>query len=189
MRIIAIILCFYLCMQSCTRDDGPVGPVEVIDPNREIAQDVTLIYSDSAKAQFKIVSPRLDTYEEESKTVEEYPTGLHIEFYDEEGEVISSIQAKYAKRISADGTMDLRDSVVLVNYLGDQIVTPGIFWDELNHTLKTSKFVQLVKASSQDTFYGFGLEAKDDFSQFTITQLTGKRRYQSLTRELGLDEN
>ena len=131
----------------------------------------------------------METFMEEDIVVEEYPKGLKIEFYDGEEVLSSTIEAKYAKRESKKGTMTLRDSVVLVNALGDRLITTGIVWNELDKSLKTSKFVQLIKSETQDTFYGFGFEAEDDFSRFSIAQMTGKRRYQNLSEELGLEDN
>ena len=174
---------------SCTeKAEGPMD-FSGFDPKREIATDVDLTYSDSAVTQFRILAPRRESFVEEKKYVEEYPDGLYIEFYDREKEVISSIRAKYARRISEDGEMLLRDSVVLTNYLGDKLTTRGITWDELNQSLYTSKFVQLIKVEAQDTFYGFGFNAKDDFSEFNITQMTGKRRYQNFNQDLNSTES
>ena len=183
------LLIFSICIFfSCTDKSGDWDSMDPIIPGREIAEDVDLIYSDSARIQFRIITPRMETFMEEDKVVEEYPNGLHIDFYNRDNEIISSIRANYARRVGKEGKMTLKDEVELVNESGDKLITTGIQWDELNHTLKTSKFVQLIKVSEQDTFFGFGFEAKDDFSKFRITQLSGKRRYQNLTRELGLDE-
>lgn len=157
-------------------------------PGREIAENVDLIYSDSAKIEFRIQTPRMEIYEEENKLVEEYPMGLHIDFYNENKEVISSVDANYAKRISKDGIMTLRDNVILINEAGDKLITTGIQWDESNQSLQTNKFVQLIKVSEKDTFFGIGFEAKDDFSKFSISQFKGKRRYQDIEKQLGLEE-
>lgn len=172
---------------SCSQLERQDMEIDFV-PGREIATDVTLIYSDSAKIKFQIVTPLMETFEEEEILVEEYPQGLKIQFFNELEEKTSTIEADYAVREGKKGIMTLREKVILINNAGDKLTTTGIVWSELDQTLNTSKFVQLVKASSQDTFYGFGFQAKDDFSKFSIRQLTGKRRYQNLTEELGLEE-
>ena len=179
----ASIIFITLCYWACDEKSGMPADLGKIDPDREIATNVELIYSDSAITKFRILAPLMESYFEESKFVEEYPNGLHIEFYDPSKKIISSMQSKYALRVSEEGLMTLRDSVVLINDFGDKLTTSGIVWNELEHDLRTSKFVQLIKVSSQDTFYGFGFHAKDDFSEFSIIQMTGKRRYQNLTKE------
>ena len=84
--------------------------------------------------------------------------------------------AKYAEHRSALGTLLLKDSVVLTNDQKDELTTTGITWNEGRQSLFTDKFVRLVKAATHDTLYGFGLQAKDDFSRMNIKNLTGKRR-------------
>ena len=79
--------------------------------------------------------------------------------------------------------MILREYVELVNAEGDQLVTRGITWNEVQHTLETNKFVELIKVATRDTFFGFGFYAKDDFSRFRITDMKGKRRYRNLSDE------
>jgi|GEM_PF-4063949 len=182
---ISIIL-WLLGLGACSDKASSFGDID-IDPSREIALGVEMVYSDSAKIKFKLLASRQDVYMENDKLVEEYPQGINIKFFDADERLTSSMRSKYAKRVSEDGVMTLKDSVVLVNHLGDQLTTTGITWDELNHRLRTQKYVQMVKASSKDTFFGFGFEAIDDFSRFSITQFTGKRKYKPLTKELGLE--
>ncbi len=164
---------------SCQGDDTTLAENQTIDPDREIASDVEMIFSDSARLQFIIRTPRLEKYEEKKVTVEEFPQGIHIDFYDQNGDVTTTIYARYAERRSAKGTMLLRDSVVLTNPSHDQLTTIGILWDEQRHTLKTSKFIRLIKGSTLDTLYGWGMDASDDFSRFHIKRLTARRYYKS----------
>lgn len=183
MRYFLIVL--FLIAQACQTGDPVID--EAIDTKREIATDIELFYSDSAITQFKIISPRRESYTEEKKFIEEYPLGIDVTFYDRDQNITSTMKAPYAKRISIEGVMIMRrardESVILVNANGDKLTTPGIEWNEVENTLKTRKFVQLINARSRDTSYGIGFEALDDFSRFKITQLKGKRRYQDLTND------
>ena len=161
---------------------------EIIDPSREVAKDVTMIYSDSAKVKFQISSPQLEKYDDDGILVEEFPKGLLIEFFDDEKKVTSWVSAKYALRRSAEGTMLLKDSVMLSNQKEDILETSSILWDDLNQTLTTPKFVRIIQGGeSRDTLYGMGFKAKSDFSQFEIQKFYGKRRAQDLSREFGID--
>ncbi len=175
------IFCVFLIMGCESKDDSILQAP--IDTKKEIATDIELFYSDSAITQFRIVSPRRESYLEEEKLIENYPEGLDIEFYNKDGSILSSMVASSASRINVEGLMILKDSVVMVNASGDELYTSGIIWNELESTLRTEKFIRLIKASSKDTFYGFGFEAIDDFSQFSIKQLSGKRRYEDLTAQ------
>lgn len=177
MRILLITIAFSF-LASCVQDRGPFEFDPNFDPEREIAEDVEMIYSDSAKLQFIIQTPRLEKYNEDRNTiVEEFPKGIHIDFYNPNGEISSTLSANYAERRSAEGTMLLRDSVILDNG-EDRLETIGVTWNEEEQTLKTAKWVQLIQGATKDTLWGYGLDAKDDFSQFRIGKPLGKRRYQ-----------
>jgi len=179
---VVIFLSLLLITFSCG-DNVTNNLPEEIDPSKEIATDIRMFFTDSAITQFRLIAPIRESYVADKKLIEEYPKGVDIEFYDNEGNVTSSMNAKSATRVGVDGIMTMKDSVIMLNAAGDALKTTGILWNETNHTLKTAKFVQLIQAESRDTFYGFGFEAKDDFSQFRITQLTGKRQFEDLDKQ------
>lgn len=185
MRYFLFLIISFALFQAC--QNGEVVVEDIIETNKEIATDIELFYSDSAITQFKIISPRRESYLEENKQIEEYPLGIDVAFYDRDQNLTSSMKAPYAKRVSIDGVMIMKrardEEVVLINANGDKLTTTGIEWNEVENTLKTRKFVQLINANTQDTSYGVGFEALDDFSRFKITQLKGKRRYQDLTND------
>jgi len=183
----SLILLSVLIIFGCGPNLSDPSDVD-IDPSREIATDIKMFYTDSAITQFRLIAPVRESYTEDKKLIEEYPKGVDIEFYDDEGHITSSMVAKSATRIGVDGLMTMKDSVVMYNAKGDALKTTGILWDETNQTLKTSKFVQLIQADSRDTIYGFGFEAVDDFSRFQIIQLTGKRQFEDLTEDSGSNE-
>lgn len=169
-----------LLVIGCTLDKSNDGLSKDLDVRKEIATGIRMFYTDSAITQFRLIAPVRESYYEEKKLIEEYPQGVNIEFYDDEGAVTSSMVAKNATRIGADGIMTMKDSVVMLNERGDALKTTGIVWNEGENTLETSKFVQLIQAESQDTFYGIGFRAVGDFSRFTITDLIGKRQFEDL---------
>ena len=173
---------------SCFAENDGFQDDTIIDPSKEVANDVTIIYSDSAEVQFQIKSPRLEKYDDNGILVEEFPKGLLVEFFDEEKNVNSWVRAKYALRRSAEGTMLLKDSVVLSNQKNDVLETNSILWDDVNKSLSTPKFVRIIQGgAAKDTLYGMGFNAKTDFSKFEIQRFYGKRQSQDLSKEFGID--
>ncbi|MFT6807444.1 MAG: LPS export ABC transporter protein LptC [Saprospiraceae bacterium] len=172
------ILFVSVCLVSCSNESSNL-PTPTFNPDVEIAEGVEIISSDSAKLKYIIKAPRLETYYENDILVKRFPKGLRIELYDELQELSSTMCAKYAESRSSLGTLLLSDSVILTNAEHDELTTIGILWNETKQTLTTDKFVRLVKASSHDTLYGYGLEAKDDFSRMKIKDFAGKRRSES----------
>lgn len=174
-------LLFFLFICSCKQfSDVDGSEEEFTDYRKEIAENVEMLYSDSAVVKFRIVSPRMEKFLKDGVLIEEFPKGLKIDFFGPELKLISSISALYAQRVSEEGTLLLKDSVVIINAEGDRLETNSILWDELNHKLSTNKFVRLIKASNQDTLFGFGFEAQSDFSRFELQQFAGKRLYEKI---------
>lgn len=167
------ILMYFLA--SCDNTSIPMPPLDY-DPEVEVAEGIEMIYSDSAKLKFIIRTPRLEKYVEDRILVERFPQGIHIEFYDRDQNIKSTMQAKYAERRSYLGTLMLQDSVILSNAQHDQLTTLGITWNEIENTLTTDKFVRLIKAASGDTLYGYGMHARDDFSRINIRELVSIQR-------------
>ncbi len=167
---------------SCS-DRGPIGDPSV-DPDKEIALDVTMIYSDSAIIKFVISSPVLEKYDDQGVVVEEFPKGLRIDFYDDQKRVNSWVSAKYALRRASEGTMVLRDSVVLQNETGDRLETSALTWNELEKTITTKKFMRMIQGTTRDTLFGTGFKANIDFTNFQITNFSGRKKYSELSEGL-----
>ena len=58
-----------------------------------------LIYSDSARIQYKASAPQFLKVTKGSEKYEEYPKGILVISYDKEGKELGSITAKYAKKL------------------------------------------------------------------------------------------
>ncbi len=158
---------------------NPEVEIERYDPaelEKEIAYDIEMIYSDSAIVQFKVESPRLEKYYLDGVQIEEFLDGFLIEYYDRDLNVIFSLSSKYAKRISAEGLLVLRDSVTYINDKKDILETNALTIDEQNNSINTTKFFRLVQSASQDTIYGRGFDANSDFTSFRVNKYISKRR-------------
>jgi hypothetical protein len=162
--------------------------VPQFDPSRETARDIEMLYSDSAVVRFRIVSPLLEKYEEDGMLVEEFTEGLRVDFFDENKHVISNVYANYALRKGAEGSMFLRDSVVIISEKGDKLETSSLTWDEANKKISTKKFIRLIVGESKDTLYGTGFTANSDFTNFAISTFSGRRKYANLSEEFGSDD-
>ena len=167
---------------SCIKGKGE-DVVSQFDPSKETARDIEMLYSDSAVVKFRIVSPLLEKYEENGMLVEEFSEGLRVDFFDDNKKVISNVYANYALRKGAEGSMLLRDSVVIISEKGDKLETSSLTWDEANKKISTKKFIRLIVGESKDTLYGTGFTANSDFTNFAISTFSGRRKYANLSEE------
>ena len=128
--------------------------------------------SENAKVKAKLTAPYMRQNESDTPYVE-FPNTLHVDFYNDSLTIESIMNARYGKWTQQDGKVYLRDSVVVMNILkGDTLYCKELWWDQKLEKFYTDKPVQIHK-SGGTILYGTGLEAPQDFSGYTIFQITG----------------
>ncbi len=101
---------------SCKNDIQQVKQVMEEEVRPEMTGDhLVLIYSDSARIQYKASAPQFLKVTKGSEKYEEYPKGILVISYDKEGKELGSITAKYAKKLEDEMLWEARDEVVIVN--------------------------------------------------------------------------
>lgn len=164
-----------IVLLSCVtkeKDIAELFPEQEI--SAEYAYDGYLLYSDSAKIRVKVNYEVLKKFKVENDNMTEFPEGIDVEFYDNNQIPSSWLVSKYAIRNDREGTMTARDSVVLYNADGDKLETSELRWIEKDELIYTDKFVRITQPAKQDTSYGYGFRAKQDFSEFEIGKFSGK---------------
>lgn len=141
------------------------------DYSMEIAHDVEVIYSDSAKVKVKITGPISNRYIYKFKIEEEFPDGVHVEFYGPNGEVTSTLDARYALRKPSDREVIVRDQVVLRNNDGDTLQTNELIWDERNGEIYTERFVKITRPD--ELIYSRGFKTNERFDRYELQAVEG----------------
>lgn len=134
----------------------------------ETAKDVELLYSDSAMVKVRITGPTLIRNLERKDANEEFPDGVHVEFFSGPQVINSWLDARYAVRDEKNNRIIARDSVVLYNKEKDKLETSELIWDEKNKQIYTDKFVRISQPAKGDTSYGYGFTANQNFTKFEI---------------------
>jgi len=160
---------FLLLLFSCSNESGEVKKI-LAKKNfkQEIAEEVTILYSDSAIVKVRITSPTLKRYELRGESYDEFPNGLLVEFLNENKKVKSWLIADYAVRKENDKKIFVENNVKLYNKRNDQLLTDELIWDEKLEQLYTNKAVKIVQPSIGDTSFGFGFKADQEFTRFEI---------------------
>jgi len=133
---------------------------------------IVAFMSENAKVKAKLSSPYMLRSESDSPYVE-FPKTLHVDFYNDTLKIESLMDARYGKWMETIGKILLRDSVVVKNIVkGDTLYCKELWWDQRAEKFYTDKPVQIHK-SGGTILYGMGLEAPQDFSGYTIFQISG----------------
>ena len=133
-------------------------------------------YTDSGRVTFRIESGQIDRYPNLEVPFDSFSNGVHLYSYDHYGKLSSEIMAKRALNYSKKGIMQAMDSVILIDYEGKKLETELLIWNEKEHRIHTDKFVKI--STQTEILFGEGLEAKDDFSEYEIKNITGRIKVQ-----------
>ncbi|MEM6829133.1 MAG: LPS export ABC transporter periplasmic protein LptC [Bacteroidota bacterium] len=139
--------------------DGPISSKDSIN---------TLI-SDSAKVVMHMQAPRENSFENGDA---EWPHGLNLESFGDEGESTTSFQANYVYYNKADNLYRSEGNVIVRNLAtGDELNTEELFWNPSEEEFYTDKFVTIK--SEDEVHSGEGLKANQDFTSYRILKPTG----------------
>jgi len=167
-RIIILISTSLIVLYQCKPKEGTTIPEEYNGPMME-AINLTTLYSDSAHIKMKMVTPIQLEFDNGDR---EFPKGLDIEFYENDGSTSSTLRADYCYFTKKTGLYKATGNVIIKGMKhNDQLNTEELFWNEKKETVFTEKFVRIEKDG--EIHMGDGLEAKQDFSEYTIMKSRG----------------
>lgn len=130
---------------SCKNDIEKVNEVanEEIQPEMT-GQNMVLIYSDSARIKYKVITPEYLKITQGNEKYEEFPQGLYVISYDKDGKEIGSIKSKYAKKLEDEMLWEARNEVVIINAEGKKLETEQLFWDMKKEIIYSKRYVRLT---------------------------------------------
>lgn len=186
---IAILSAFPLMiMTSCIEQEFDFDALRATrDYSLEVANDVEILYSDSAVVRVKINGPVLKRYLYRFKTEDEFPAGVDVEFYDRYERPQAWMRANYAIRKQNEKLVIARDSVVLRNVAGESLRTYQLTWDERDEILHTDQFVMITRPPS-DTIYSRGFRSNQDFTEYTLYSVEGDMTFKKFSSRMNEEE-
>jgi LPS export ABC transporter protein LptC len=162
--------CFFLC--SCENDIKGVY-TDKKELGKDVAKNVVTRYSLAGRKKAVLTSPLMYNVKDTASYIE-FPNTLHVDFYNEKGDTIESrLDAKYAKYKENHSIVFLRDSVRVLNTLGDTLYCDELYWDRSRTGVEfyTDKPVRIRQ--KMQVIDGTGMEAKQDFKEWHIIHPTG----------------
>jgi len=151
------------------------------DANKEIAHDVTLLYSDSAILRVRIQGPIMVRHLDKTDPREEFTQGLKAEFLGSKNRVSSVLTSKRATRYENKEQIIIRDSVVWQSSNQEKLETEELVWDEKNEKVYSNRYVRIT--NPDEVVYGYGFEANQDFTGWRIKQVEGRIKVKGMTNK------
>ncbi|MBA3706439.1 MAG: LPS export ABC transporter periplasmic protein LptC [Bacteroidetes bacterium] len=175
---IFIISVFIIGFTACEND---IAVVNSITSNSKLpsesGKDVEIIYSDSALVRAKLTAPQLDRYAGK-KSFMVMPKGMEIVFYNKQGVQETKLNANYGIGFD-NGTgmehMEAKGNVIVINEKGERLNTEHLIWNTRTKKIYTEQFVKIT--TKEEAMWGDGLEANEDFSDYTIKNPKGSIKF------------
>lgn len=167
----AVVILFSLLLFSCENTDKELQDMSSKNLGIEEVKNADINYTLGGKAKAKLLSPLMLRVQDVNPYVE-FPKKLHVDFYNDTGSVDSRLDALYGKYFEAESKVFLKDSVVVINVLGDTLYCQELWWDR-NRTgfeFYTDKEVRIRR--KLQIIDGIGMEARQDFKEWVIKNVS-----------------
>ena len=140
------------------------------EPTREAGEGVEMFYSEDGRIAMRLSAPEALRFEAREPYIE-FPAGVYIELFDDDGEINGILRSKYAITSEKKNQTMFRDSVYMRNVRGEELFTEELTLDEGKDRIHSDKFVRIMTPDEQ--IIGTGLESNQDFTKYRILNITG----------------
>ena len=169
----AYLLLLAICgfLPACTTDLEKVREISSTGNTVvEKGEDVLIHYSEEGNLRAVIIAKELVTYQAEEPYME-FTKGVILDFFNNVLDTTSKLTANYGIYYTKKEEMLVRDNVVIVNIKGEMLNTEELIWKRKDEKIFSDKFVRIT--TPDEIIYGTGFEAKQDFSEYTIKNISG----------------
>lgn len=177
-NIITALIMGCIFLQACENDEGKVKELFDRKLSVEEAKNIKLTFTTGGKTKAILTSPLMLRVQDTAAYIE-FPKTLATDFYNEAGEVESTLTAMYARYKDNQDVVFLKDSVKIVNQKGETLYCDELYWDRsrTGNEFYTDKPVRIRTLTH--IIDGVGMEASQDFKQWHIRKSTGVIRIPS----------
>ena len=162
-----------LLFAACENTIDEVKNVNRKELGVEVAKEVNINFTTAGKTKAILTSPLLLRVQDTVPYVE-FPDSLHVDFYNDQQQNESKLDARYARYKENEKIVFLRDCVRVVNMLrGDTLYARELYWDRsrVGNEFYTDKPVRVRTRTLQQN--GTGMDASQDFKNWHITYPVG----------------
>ena len=167
-------LAIFFVLTSCEEDLTEANKNANKNFPSRVIYNADITRRDSGKVKVRFKAPLLEEYEFIDTPYAEVRKGLYLEFYDsKKPNVPGKLWAKYAKIIEKKQFYEAKGNVKVINNEGQTFVMESIYWDKKNQKMYTKDTVFISDKDGNIFVAAHGMNAKDDFSEYTFYNNSG----------------
>lgn len=168
--------CFFLF--SCENKTADVQSINEKGISKDEAKNVVIHYTVNGKRKAILTGPVMYRVQD-TITYVEFPRGMHVDFFGLNDSVESKLDARYAKYKDSQSKIFLKDSVRVINILGDTLFCDELYWDRniTGAEFYTDKPVRIRQKTR--IIDGTAMQARQDFQEWNVEHSVGFLRVKS----------
>ncbi|MCB0540105.1 MAG: LPS export ABC transporter periplasmic protein LptC [Chitinophagales bacterium] len=171
-RFVVFILLLFLW--ACTNDLEEVKEVTSEKfVSIEKGEDVSILFTEDAVPTIKIEGPTAIRYAylPPDTPYTEFPDGLKLYVYDQEGKIESTLSANKGTMGDNSDNLEVTGDVQIVNSKGEKLNAEKLFWNKTDKKIRSDEFVKIY--TNDEVIYGTGFEADENFTNYVIYNIKG----------------
>jgi LPS export ABC transporter protein LptC len=157
---------------ACENDVAVVQQISFDqDAPTETTKNLVLTYAEEGYARVEIHAALAETYRS-SEQITKIKDSLKVYFFNEKGDVVSTLSALYGQINYSTGELMVKDSVCLYNHQKKQrLETEVLYWNQKDSSIFTNSPV--IIRSPKGRLIGKGIRTKQDFSSYVLLEPIG----------------
>jgi LPS export ABC transporter protein LptC len=161
-----------LFLSACENDIAVVQKISFEqDAPTETTKNLILTYAEAGYARVEIHAALAETYRGKEQ-ITKIKDSLTVYFFNEKGNVVSTLSARYGEINYSTGELMVQDSVSLYNHQKKQrLETEALFWNQKDSSIYTKSPV--IIRSPKGRLIGKGIRTKQDFSSYVLLEPIG----------------
>jgi len=168
MLLLAFIGSIFL-ISSCENKESEVAALFSIQKGVDESHGVEALMSTNGKMKGRLKAPLMLRYQDSiAKMV--FPQSMHVDFFNDSTIIESRLDAHYAEYFEQTNKVFLKDSVKVLNNIGDTLFCDELWWDQAQGKFYTDKPVEIHKP--KEIIKGIGMSATQDFKTFEIYKIS-----------------
>jgi LPS export ABC transporter protein LptC len=167
----------FLC--SCENDIQKVKELTAKQDSAIVsAQNIEMRYTTRGINNVIMNAPILNRYMDEGKKSHlEFPKGMILKFYNDSGQVTSTMRANYSIYYEDEGRWIARYDVEATNETGEILNTEYLVWMQNEQKISSDQFVKITTADG--VIYGDGFVSDQSFSSWEVINGRGVINFES----------
>lgn len=129
------------------------------------------VITDSGYLRYRIIAPRWLMFDNASEPHWTFPDGMHMERYDNNGKVNSTIDCDSAVYFTGRQTWRLDGAVDIASTDGQRFLTNQLWWNSINHTVYSDSFIHIERP--ERVIEGFGFKSDDRMTRYVVLRPSG----------------